>query len=167
MAKISDVIVAGKEGSFTVGDSDQGGLSDLPDYHLQLLDGPVTAALCTIGNNGRFQLTPVWVGHDGTHLELNTKRGRLKDKHLRTNGKVAVLLVNPDDAYHWISIDGEVVDVIDEDDPERGHLATESIDSLAQLYINQFPYPYRDPAGGEVRVLFKVLPTRILTFGHP
>jgi PPOX class probable F420-dependent enzyme len=165
MAKISEVIPAGEERAFTVGDTTPGGLADLPVHHLALIDGPVTAALTTVGDNGRFQITPVWVGRDGDLVELNTVRGRLKDRNLRSNGRVALLFVDPDDAYHWMSIEGQVVEVIDEDDDERGHLATESIDSLSKLYINQHPYPYRDPAGGEVRVLFKVEPVKILTFG--
>lgn len=167
MAQIGDVIPAGKVGAFTVGEAAQGGLADLPGQHRSLIDGPVTAALATVSDRGRFQVTPVWVGHDGEHLELNTARGRLKDRNLRSNGRIAILFVNPDNAFHWMSIDGRVVDVIDEDDPERGHLATQSIDDLADTYLGIRPYPNRDPSGAEVRVLFKVEPTRILTFGAP
>ena len=61
---------------------------------------------------------------------------------------------------------GSQVEIIDEDDKNKGHLATQSIDSLAKRYVNQTPYPFRDPKG-EVRVLYKVEPTRILTFGNP
>lgn len=167
MAKIGDVITAGNNKAFTVGRTDTGGLADLPSHHLALVSGPITAALTTISDSGRFQITPVWVGDDGHHLELNTARGRLKDRNLRSNGRVGLLFVDPDNAFHWMSIEGQVVDVIDEDDPERGHLATQSIDTLAALYIGQHPYPNRDPSGTEVRVLFKVEPTRILTFGAP
>jgi hypothetical protein len=63
-----------------------------------------------------------------------------------------------------MAIPGVCEDFIDETDPERGHLATESIDSLGQLYLNQFPYPFRDPKG-EVRVLIRVFPVRIQVFG--
>ena len=113
-----------------------------------------------------MQVTPVWVGNDGTYLELNSVRGRKKDRNLRKNGKVTLLLMNPKNPYHWMSINGKVVDIIDEDDKARGQLATQSIDSLAQRYVNQTPYPFRDPRG-EVRVLYKVDPIQILTFGTP
>lgn len=113
-----------------------------------------------------MQITPVWVSNDGTRLELNSVRGRLKDRNLRSNGKVSLLLMNPKNAYHWMSIDGKVVEIIDEDDKARGHLATESIDFLAKKYLNQTPYPLRDPKG-EIRVLYKVEPLHILTFGTP
>ncbi len=63
-----------------------------------------------------------------------------------------------------MTINGTVDEIIDEDDPETGHLATESIDALAEKYMGERPYPLRNPKG-EVRVLFKLRPTKILTFG--
>ena len=126
----------------------------------------MTAALTTVDDKEKMQITPVWVSNDGTRLELNSVRGRLKDRNLRSNGKVSLLLVNPKNPYHWMSIDGKVVEIIDEDDKARGHLATESIDLLAKKYLNQTPYPLRDPKG-EIRVLYKVEPLHILTFGTP
>src|SRR6266699_1642481 len=74
------------------------------------------------------------------------------------------LLVNPENAYHWITIYGTVEEIIEEDDPETGHIATESIDTLASKYVGVTPYPFRDPRG-EVRVRYKVRPTYIITFG--
>jgi len=59
---------------------------------------------------------------------------------------------------------GVVEEIIDEDDPESGHTVTENIDALAEKYLGTSPYPLRAPKG-EVRVLYKVRPTKILTFG--
>jgi hypothetical protein len=59
--------------------------------------------------------------------------------------------MNPENPYHWLTVYGRVVEVVDEYDPERGHLATESIDDLAEKYLGQRPYPFRDE--GEIRVL--------------
>jgi hypothetical protein len=73
--------------------------------------------------------------------------------------------VNPENPYHWVTIYGEVDEVVEESDPERGHLATESIDSLAELYVDQRPYPFR--VEGEMRVLAYVRPEQIVTFGAP
>jgi hypothetical protein len=75
-----------------------------------------------------------------------------------------VMLVNPENAYHWMTIYGTVEEIIEEDDPETGHIATESIDTLASKYVGVTPYPFRDPRG-EVRVRYKVRPTYIITFG--
>jgi PPOX class probable F420-dependent enzyme len=165
-ATIGEVIPPGSDKAFTVGDKKAGSLGDLAAQYRQLLIDPVTASLTTVSEHGELQVTPVWVANDGTYIELNSVRGRLKDRNLRSTGRVALLLMNPKNPYHWMSITGKVVDVIDEDDKVRGHLATQSIDSLALRYVNQTPYPFRDPKG-EVRVLYKVEPTKILTFGDP
>jgi len=163
--EIGSVIKAGNENAFQVGERKKNAaLADLPESHRPLLDGPIVASLATITPKGSTQISPVWCSHDGTHININSAKGRVKDKNMRARPDVALLLLNPKNPYHWMSINGRVVDVIDEDDPQRGHLATENIDDLAELYVDRRPYPFRDPKG-EVRVLYKVEPTRILTFG--
>lgn len=165
-ATVGDVITPGNSKAFTVKDKRPGTLKDLAPQYAQLLTEPVTASLTTVSNDGKMQVTPVWVSRDDNLLELNSVRDRLKDRNLRSNGKVTLLFMNPKNPYHWMSIDGKVVDIIDEDDKTRGPLATKNIDALAQKYLNQQPYPFRDPKG-EIRVLYKVEPTQILTFGQP
>jgi PPOX class probable F420-dependent enzyme len=136
-----------------------------PEYRT-LLTEPVTATLATIGSNDVPQLTPVWVNHDANFINLNSVKGRVKDRNLNARPQVSLMLLNPKNAYHWMTIYGRVTDYIYEDDKARGHLATENIDDLAQKYLNQRPYPFRAPKG-EIRALYRVKPTRILTFGAP
>jgi PPOX class probable F420-dependent enzyme len=162
--EIADVITPGHAGAFTIGERTSGNsLADLPAVHLALLDEPVTAAVATVNDDGTAQLTPNWVNHDGTHIYLNSVRGRLKDRNYRARPQVAVMLMNPQNPYHWITVYGTIEQIAEEDDPEQGHLATESIDALSQSYLGASPYPLRDE--GEIRVLYKVRPTRIITFG--
>lgn len=163
--EIADVITPGHEQAFTIGERTAGAsLRDLPAVHLALLDEPVTAAVATINADGTAQLTPNWVNHDGTYIYLNSVRGRLKDRNYRARPQVTVMLMNPKNPYHWITIYGTIEQIIEEDDPVQGHLATESIDDLSESYLGARPYPLRD-AAGEIRVLYKVRPTRIITFG--
>ncbi len=117
---IGDVITPGQVKAFTVRETKPGALKDLAPQYKQLLTEPVTASLTTVNNKGEMQVTPVWVGNDGTYLELNSVRGRKKDRNLRSNGKVTLLLMNPKNPYHWMSINGKVVDIVDEDDKARG-----------------------------------------------
>lgn len=162
---IDDVILPGNENAFTIGTSkDASVLNDLHPFYRDLLEKPVTASVATIDANGRPQLTPNWCTHDGTYLYLNSVKGRLKDRNIRARPEVTVMLMNPENPYHWITIYGIVEQIIEEDDPEQGHLATESIDALSGKYLGVTPYPLRDPRG-ELRVLYKVRPTRIITFG--
>ena len=142
-------------------------IDELPAEYRQLIDGPVTVVLATQRRDGSTMLSPVWMrmAPDGERLELNTVKGRVKDRHMRRNPAVAIQLVNPENPYHWVTIYGEVDEIVEETDPERGHLATESIDSLAELYVNQRPYPFR--VEGEHRVLAYVRPEQVVTFGAP
>lgn len=162
---IDDVILPGSEKSFTVGSSTEAAsLNDLHPVFQALLDKPVTASVATINADGHAQLTPNWCTHDGTFLYLNSVKDRLKDRNLRARPDVTIMLVNPDNSYHWMTIYGTVEQIIDEDDPQQGHLATECIDQLSQKYLGSAPYPLRDPKG-EMRVRYTVKPTRIVTFG--
>ena len=43
--------------------------------------------------SGRPQLTPIWVVHDGTHVLVNTKKGRVKDANLRARPQVNIMAV--------------------------------------------------------------------------
>ena len=163
--EIADVITPGHEQAFKIGERSTGAsLRDLPTVHLALLEEPVTAAVATINADGTAQLTPNWVNYDDTYLYLNSVRGRLKDRNYRARPDVTVMLMNPKNPYHWITVYGRIEQIIEEDDPAQGHLATENIDALGQSYLGVSPYPLRDPQG-EVRVLYKVRPTRIITFG--
>jgi PPOX class probable F420-dependent enzyme len=166
--QVESVIGPMQPKAFTVGESKQElKLQDLDPVYRQLLETGVTAALATINKQGQPQLTPVWVNHDGEYINLNSVRGRLKDRNLRNRPELCLMVMNPKNPYHWMTVWGKVEQIIDEDDAQNGSLATNNIDDLAQLYLGQRPYPFRDPSGSEVRVLYKVRPTRVQTFGQP
>ena len=113
--RIDDVILPGNVKSFTVGTRTQAtSLGDLHPFFLSLLEKPVTASVATTNPDGRPQLTPNWCTHDGTYLYLNSVRDRLKDKNIRARPDVTVMLVNPETAYHWITIYGTVEEIIEE-----------------------------------------------------
>ncbi len=79
--RTADVIMPGNENAFDTGA--RGALpklADLEDKYRTLLEGPVTCTLATMMPNGRPQLTPIWVAHDGTHILVNTKKGRVKER---------------------------------------------------------------------------------------
>jgi PPOX class probable F420-dependent enzyme len=163
--RTADVIMPGSANAFEVGKRGQlSSIAQLPELHRSLLEKPVTAALATINAKGLPHLTPVWVGHNGTHILLNTKKGRLKERNLRARGQVSLLCVDPQNPYHWITLQGQVEEIVEETDPSKGHEATKHIDDMAERYLGVRPYPLRDPQG-EVRVLFKVRPTYVMTFG--
>ena len=121
-----------------------------------LVSGPNFAHLASLMSDGSPQVTPVWVDYDGTHIRFNTAKGRVKDRNLRRNPKVALAILDPDNPYRYLQVRGRVADIT-----ESG--ADAHIDSLAKKYLGQDKYPYRQP--GEVRVIYKIAPDRVQTMG--
>jgi PPOX class probable F420-dependent enzyme len=95
--------------------------------------------------DGSPQVTPVWIDYDGTYILVNTAQGRAKDRNMRRDGRVALSILDPNDAYRRVSIRGRVVEVTTEG-------AHDHIDYLAQKYWGR---PYTHPTG-QVRVIFKI-----------
>ena len=106
-------------------------------------------------------------GHElPTEFELaDLPRRQRSEDRMRATGNAAINAINPANPCHWVTIYCDVDDVIDETDSERGHLATESIDRLAELYLDADVHPMR--LEGEQRALFVLRPTKIVTFGTP
>ncbi|HEV8641131.1 MAG TPA: PPOX class F420-dependent oxidoreductase [Methylomirabilota bacterium] len=131
------------------------GNGDLARYR-DILDKKAFAHLATVGRDGTPQVTPVWVDFDGTHIRFNTARGRVKDRNLQRNPRVALAIQDPDNPYRYVQIRGRVAEMT-----ERG--ADTHIDTLAKKYLGQDKYPYRQP--GEARVMVKILPERVQGMG--
>jgi PPOX class probable F420-dependent enzyme len=164
--EIGTVTPPGQNGSFTVGTRQTGRtLEDLPPDHLALLDEPVTASMSCLNGNGTIHTSPVWISRDHSDVLINSVRGRQKDRNLRLRHHVSLLFIDPVDAYHWMSIQGTVVETIDEDDPVRGNTVTASLNAMSQAYLGEATYPLRDPDGAEVRSLYRIQPNRVQVFG--
>ena len=129
----------------------------------ELLDGKIYATVATLRKSGPPHVTVVWCDRDSDHVYINSAKGRIKDRNLRERPEITLHLMNPANMYHWLAIEGKVVEILDEDDPARGAEVTEHVDDLGEFYVNKRPYPNRAP--GEIRVKYKIEPTRILTFG--
>ncbi len=121
-----------------------------------IFDKKAFAHLATVGPGGAPQVTPVWVDFDGTHVRINTARGRVKDRNLQRNPRVSLSAQDPDNPYRYVQVQGRVVEMT-----EQG--ADAHIDALARKYLGQDRYPFRAP--GEVRVLVKIRPERVQGMG--
>jgi PPOX class probable F420-dependent enzyme len=111
-----------------------------------LINRPVIANVATVDQEGRPQLTPVWIDIDGDDLVFNTAKGRAKESNLVRNPSVAVSVVDPDDPSIVVIVRGTV------EATEDG--ADAHIDALAKKYLNLDTYPMRRP--GEVRIIYRV-----------
>jgi PPOX class probable F420-dependent enzyme len=128
---------------------------DLHKYH-DLFEKRAFAHLATIMPDGTPQVTPVWCDFDGTHVRINSAKGRVKDRNMRRDGRVALALMDPDNPYRYVAVRGRVVEITE-------HGADAHIDSLAKKYLGQDRYPYRRP--GEVRVIYTIQPEGVSAMG--
>ena len=128
----------------------------IPEPFRELFNKVAFANLGTIMPDGSPQVTPVWCSFDGANIWINSAKGRVKDKNMRRNKKVALSIQDPDNAYRHLSLQGEVVEIT-----EQG--ADDHIDKLAKKYLGKDKYPFRGP--GEVRVIYKIRPEKVTTMG--
>ena len=131
-------------------------MADIPTHFRDLLETKSFAHLATVMPDGSPQVTPVWVDlHDGS-VRVNSAKGRLKDRNMRRDPRVALSIQDPQNAYRYLEIRGKVVEIT-----EVG--ADAHIDVLAKKYLGLDTYPNRKP--GEQRVIYKIEPQRFSTMG--
>jgi len=128
----------------------------IPEQYRDLFTKKAFAYLGTVMSDGSPQVTPVWCDYDGTYIRVNTAKGRVKDRNMRRNKKVAMTISDPENSYRYLAVRGEVAEIT-----EQG--ADAHIDLLTKKYLGKEKYPYRQP--GEVRVLYKIRPEKISTMG--
>lgn len=169
VARFLDVADGLQPGQFTIGSHGSlRSLADLDPIYKQLVDDPVTAIVAVMGKDGRPNLTPVWFDYDGDTILLNLASHRKKVEWLRLNSQATFALMNPANAYHWMSIKATVRREVSEDDPVEGPRVTSQLDKIWVKYTgNEPPYALRDPSIDERRVLFELGVDSVATFGRP
>ena len=131
-------------------------MTTIPASHADLLTKPAFANLATLNPDGSPQVTPVWVDFDGSHVIVNTARGRVKAKNLAREPRVALSIADPENPYRYLGLQGRVVEMT-----EKGGDA--HIDKMAKKYLGKDNYPFRKP--GEVRIVVKIEPDKVHTNG--
>ena len=135
-------------------------MKQIPASHLDLIDGPFTVALATVMPAGQPQTTPVWCNRTGDFVFINVMKGFRKEKNMRANPKVSLLVYDPKNPLHNIEIRGCVVEMTEEG-------AIEHNDELARLYLgNPDAKFFGDAVPAELQsrytpVRIKIAPTHI------
>ncbi len=83
-------------------------MAAIPEKYADILQKKAFAQLATSMPDGSPQVSPVWVDFDGTHIVINTAKGRVKDRNMRRDPRVGIDLVDPDNPYRHLSIRGRV-----------------------------------------------------------
>lgn len=126
-------------------------MAGLDEKQKAFLENPYVGIATTLREDGSPHSTVVWVDVRDGAVGFNTARGRAKVRHLERDPRVALTVVDPNDAYRWITISG------------RGELADagadEQIDKLAKKYLGRETYPWRK--AGEQRVSVWIAPEHV------
>jgi PPOX class probable F420-dependent enzyme len=127
-------------------------MAAIPAEADHLLEGQHFAHIATLKEDGSPQVSPVWIDRDGDLITFNTAEGRLKTDNLKRDPRVAISIVNQDNPYEHLLVQGKVVDITTDG-------ADENIDALAKRYMGVDEYPLRQP--GEQRVIVKIEPEKV------
>lgn len=125
----------------------------LPDPVREFLQKPNLGMLATVSPRGQPQATPVWFMVDGDHVVVNTSRGRVKHRNVEAHPYVALTVVDRDDPYRFVQIQGKVLKL----DWEHG---ARDIDRLSQRYLGR-AYRYPPTDGPERRVSLIITPINV------
>ena len=105
-------------------------MKQIPESHLELIDGPYTVALSTVMPDGQPQTTPVWCNRKGDYIFINAMKSFRKEKNMRLNPKVSLLVYDPKNPLHNIEIRGLVIEMAEDG-------AVEHLDELTRLYLGK------------------------------
>ncbi len=124
-------------------------MKGFPETHSDLLEDATKAFayLATLMPDGSPQLTPLWFNTDGEYLLINSSKGRVKDRNIRRDPRIALVIADPKDPYRFVQVRGRVAEIT-----EKGGL--EHINALSLKYHGK-PWSTRP---GQVRVIYKILP---------
>jgi PPOX class probable F420-dependent enzyme len=130
-------------------------MASLDEKARTFLEQPFVGEVTTLRADGSPHSTVVWVDVDSDVVMFNTAVGRAKEKHLRKDPRLALIVVDPENAYRWVALSG------------TAELTTEGaddqIDKLAKKYLGQDEYPWRNPE--EQRITVRIRPERVEATG--
>ena len=136
----------------------------VPESHRALFEGEFCAALITVMPGGQPQITPIWYNREGDYVLLNTMKGFRKERNMRANPKVTLLIYDPRQPLRSIEIRGIVVEMSEEG-------AIDHLNTLTQKYLRKPGARFFGdciPASLQasyIPVKVKMVPTRIRTEG--
>jgi PPOX class probable F420-dependent enzyme len=127
-------------------------MAKLSEAQADLFRGKNWANVVTLRADGTPHATPVWIDTDGEHVIFNTAIGRAKERHLRRDPRIAVVVLPAENQQAgYVSVNGTA------ELTEDG--AVEHINKLAKKYLDLDKYPYLQP--GERRVIVTVTPEQV------
>ena len=118
----------------------------------KLFQGKNFVSFSTLMKDGSPHVAPVWVDIDGNTILINTAVGRVKEKNVKRDNRVALSIFDHQNPYDMVAIRGKVIELTTDG-------ADEHIDKLAKKYFGLDKYPYHSP--DEKRIIVKIKPEKI------
>ena len=116
-----------------------------------LHDEPNVGVVAAQREDGTSHQTVVWVDWDGEHVLLNLNNFRSKLEYLRRDPRVSVLVLDRNNPFRWLRLEGKVEEIT----PDGAH---EHIIRQAGVYIGKAEYPLSE---GEQRILVRIALDRV------
>jgi PPOX class probable F420-dependent enzyme len=113
-----------------------------------LIARPVLASLATLNADGSPQITPLWIDLDGDDVVFNTSQSRKKARNLERDGRVAVTVIDPDDAYNVVAFRGTVTEITTDG-------ADAQVDAMAKKYLGVDSFPGRREGDARIRIIVR------------
>ena len=131
-------------------------MAQLTDKQRQFIaENPYVGTVTTLRQDGSPHNTIVWVDAENGVVSFNTAVGRAKERYLRKDPRATITIVDPENAYQWVSISGPA------ELTTEG--ADEQIDQLAKKYLGKDEYPWRSPT--EQRITVRITPEKVDSTG--
>src|ERR1700739_2578439 len=118
----------------------------------KLFEAKNFAFVTTLMKDGWPQITPTWVDLEDGRILVNTAEGRLKQKNISRDDRIAISVADQNNPYHMVTIRGRVVEHTKEG-------ADEHIDKVGKKYRGVDKYPLHSST--EKRIILKVKPERV------
>jgi len=118
----------------------------------KLIDDKNFAFVATLMKDDSPQITPVWIDLVDGIILVNTAKGRVKQKNVSRDPRVAISIVDRNNPYNMVTIRGNVVE-------QTAEGADKHIDKMAKKYLGVDKYTFSMP--GEERILLKIVPSKI------
>jgi PPOX class probable F420-dependent enzyme len=117
------------------------------------------AFISTLTKDGSPHITPVWAEMVEDLILINTFETSAKNKHIINDKRVAISIVEQNNPFNMVSIQGRVIEQTTEG-------ADDHLKRLARRYLGIGKYYYRKP--NHNRIIIKIQPEKVMGLSiHP
>ncbi len=108
----------------------------LPQEVREILAKPNKATITTLGPGGQPVSVATWYLFEGDRVLVNMDAGRKRNEHIKADPRVSLTVLDSDDWYTHVSLQGRVVEMTDD-------VGLVDIDRISRHYEGK-PYPNRE-----------------------